>query len=89
MLRHCHGRGVFGFVLLGADIAQGLLDPFGVVRQVDVFENAQLRFIEVGEVFMVRLFVFQRPEEPFHRGTPVGIVTTPRPTHRTGGAPRR
>ena len=85
ILRHFHCRGVDGFVVLWAHVAQSLVDPLAVIKLVDVLEHAHARFESIGEAGVVRPLVLERPEKPLHRRV---VVAATSPTHRTGDAQR-
>ena len=78
MLRH-YGRGVFGFELLGGFLAERLVKPLSIVKDVDVFEYALLGVFQVGILIVFRPLVLERPEESLSHRV---IITVASATHR-------
>ena len=76
-------RGVFGFVGVGRKVVQRLMNPLGIVKRLDVPEDAQPRFLQVSKPLVIRPLVFQRPEESLHHRV---VVATAATTHRTRDA---
>ncbi len=61
------------------------METDGIVERFDVTKDAQSSVGEVGVAFVFGPFMFQGPEEPFHRRV---VVAATRAAHRTSGAQR-
>ena len=65
----------FGFECFGGFVAERLVEPLAIVKDVDVFEYALSGLFQVGILVMLRPFVLERPEESLgHR-----VITTVAP----------
>jgi hypothetical protein len=54
-----HCRGVFDFELIGAFLAEPLVEPHGIVKHFGVLEHAQPRRFQTFECFMLGPCVFE------------------------------
>ena len=61
------------------------MQTLAIVKRFDVFENAEARCFQIRILGMVRPFVLQRPEEPFHHRV---VIATACATHRAFDAQR-
>ena len=59
---------MFGFELVGAFVAEGLVQPHGIAKGFDVLEHAEPGGLRIRECVVLGPFVLERSEEPFDDG---------------------